>query len=44
MSQQNNQLAQEFAKHLSRHGYGFQYAAIKYIKELISNNRNGSVT
>lgn len=39
MSQPNDQLAQEFAKHLSRHGFGFQYAVIKYIKDLIARHQ-----
>lgn len=39
MSQPSNQLAQEFAKYLSTHGYGFQYAVIKYIKDLIGSNQ-----
>jgi len=32
MSQPNDQLAREFAKYLSRHGFGFQYAVIKHIR------------
>jgi|SRR5215213_387691 len=39
MSQPNDQLAREFAKYLSRHGYGFQYAVIKHIRNLIATNR-----
>lgn len=39
MTQQNDQLALEFAKYLSRHGYGFQYAVIRYINDLIKSNR-----
>ena len=35
MSQPNDQLAREFAKYLSRHGHGFQYAVIKHLKHLM---------
>jgi hypothetical protein len=35
MSHPNEQLAREFAKYLSRHGHGFQYAVIKYLKQLM---------
>lgn len=37
MTQPNDQLAQGFAKYLSRHGFGFQYAVIKYVKDLIES-------
>lgn len=39
MSHPNDQLAREFAKYLSQHGYGFQYAVIKYIHHLITTNQ-----
>lgn len=39
MTQPNDQLAQEFAKYLSRHGFGFQYALIKHIQGLIENHQ-----
>jgi hypothetical protein len=39
MSQTNDQLAREFAKYLSRHGHGFQYAVIKYLKQLMGPGR-----
>jgi hypothetical protein len=39
MSQPNDQLAREFAKYLSRHGFGFQYAVIKHIRNLMATNQ-----
>lgn len=39
MSQTNDQLAREFAKYLSRHGHGLQYAVIKHLRDLIAAER-----
>jgi hypothetical protein len=39
MSHPTEQLAREFAKYLSRHGHGFQYAVIKHLRDLIAAER-----
>lgn len=39
MSHPNEQLAREFARYLSRHGHGFQYAVIKHFRHLIATEQ-----